>query len=146
MFSFNFRFKKYSILGAALLCASLRALAAEESAPAVAPSSLPHASINCPGITSVPMTADAEQSLPMHLVATLACNEPVSVLSDTEGYNTRVRLSDGKEGYVAHMYLNLDGTANFSGAAAVDAQPATASPVNNVVRWSAGAPGCDQFA
>ncbi len=146
MFSFNSSISKYSLIGAALLCASLPALAAEESAPVVAPSSARRASINCPGITSVPMTADAEQSLPMHLVATLSCNEPVSVLSDTEGYTTRVRLSDGKEGYVAHMYLNLDGSAKFDGSAPVDAQPATATPVNNVVRWSAGAPGCDQFA
>jgi len=29
----------------------------------------------------------------------------MSVLSDDEGYTARVRTSDGKEGYVARMYL-----------------------------------------
>jgi hypothetical protein len=145
MFSFNFNLTKYSLFGAALLCAALPATAAEESAPAVAAASAPRASINCPGITSVPMTADAEQSLPMHLVATLSCNQQVSVLSDNEGYTTRVRLADGKEGYVAHMYLTMGGSGNSIDAANADVQPTTASPVNNVVRWSAGAPGCDQF-
>ncbi len=144
MFRFKFNFKKHSLFGAALLCAALPAIAAEETTPSSAPvASAPRASINCPGISSVPMTADAEQALPMHLVATLACNEPVSVLSDIEGYTTRIRLSDGKEGFVARMYLNM-GDAGYS--ANVDAQPEAASPVNNVVRWQAGAPGCDQFA
>jgi hypothetical protein len=143
MFRYNFNFAKHSLFGAALLCAALPAFAAEESTPAAPVAAAPRASINCPGITSVPMTADAEQALPMRLVATLACNEPVSVLSDNEGYTTRVRLSDGKEGYVARMYITMGDSGRL---ATVDVQPTTASPVNNVVRWQAGAPGCDQFA
>jgi hypothetical protein len=142
---FRFNFAKSSLVGAALLCANVSALAAEESnSGAAAATQLPHATINCPGISSVPMTADAEQALPMHIVATLACEEPVAILSDNEGYTSRVRLSNGTEGYVARMYLNMNATS--AKTIAVDAQPVSASPVNNVVRWQAGAPGCDQFS
>jgi hypothetical protein len=142
---FRVKFAKSSLFGAALLCAALPALAAEESSSGAAPvARLPHATINCPGISSVPMTSDAEQSLPMRVVATLACNEPVAIVADNEGYTSRVRLSDGSEGYVARMYLNMNGGSGR--AAAADLQPTSASPVNNVVRWQAGAPGCDQFS
>ena len=90
------------------------------------------------------MTADAEQTLPMRLVATLGCHESVMILADNEGYTAHIRRAvDGKEGYVARMYLNMDGSA---GSALAVVAPATASPVNNVVRWQAGAPGCDEFA
>ena len=134
---------KSSLLGAALLCATVPALAAEETTNSgVAPvARLPRATINCPGITSVPMTADAEQSLPMRVVATLACDEPVSIVSDNEGYTSKVRLSDGSEGYVARMYLNMHGLV-----AVAALQPSAATPVNNVVRWQSGAAGCDQFS
>ncbi|HMD43890.1 MAG TPA: hypothetical protein VKH45_12475 [Candidatus Acidoferrum sp.] len=141
---FRVKFGKCSLFGAALLCAALPAFASEESGPGVAPvASLPHATVNCPGISSVPMTADAEQSLPMHVVAMLACQEPVVILADNEGYTSRVRLSDGTEGYVARMYLAMNGTDH---AVALEVQPTSATVVNNVVRWQAGAPGCDQFS
>jgi hypothetical protein len=143
---FNFDFVKSSLVGAVLLCAAFPALTAEETnsgAAAVAP--IPHATINCPGISSVPMTADAEQALPMRVVATLACEQPVAVIADNEGYTTRVRLSDGTEGYVARMYLNMNGGAASVTARPADVQPVSASPVNNVVRWQAGTPGCDHF-
>jgi hypothetical protein len=138
----KFTFAKHTLASAALLCAELPALAANEASPAamVAPAS--RASINCPGITSVPMTADAEQSLPMRTVATLSCKESLVVLADNEGYTAHVRRADGSEGYVARMYLRMDGTAT---AAPAERQPASASPVNNVVRWQSGAPGCDTF-
>ncbi len=140
----KFNFAKQTFAGAALLCAGLPALGTTEASSVAPVAQAPRASINCPGMTSVPMTADAEQALPMKLVATLACNEPVSILADNEGYTAHIRRSDGNEGYVARMYLNL----NDAGVAAVPAevQPVSANPVNNVVRWQAGAAGCDQFA
>ncbi len=138
----KFRFAKSIFAETALLCAALPALAANEASGSPAVATVPHANINCPGIASVPMTADAEQSLPMHLVANVSCNETVAILADSEGYTARIRRADGKEGYIARMYLNLDGSAN---SAPIDQPPATATPVNNVVRWQTGAPGCDQF-
>ncbi len=143
---FQVRLGRSLLAGAALLCAAVTAFPAEETTNtgAVPVSRLPHATINCPGISSVPMTVDAEQSLPMRVAATLACDEPVSIVSDNEGYTSKVRLSDGSEGYVARMYLHMHLGADL--VAVADAQPATASPVNNVVRWQAGAAGCDQFA
>jgi hypothetical protein len=129
------------LLGSALLLAAFPAFAAEESSSAATPAMLPSALVKCPGLTSIPMTADAEQTLPLRLVGNLACGEVVSVLADTEGYTAHIRTSDGKDGYVARMYL-------FEGAvtAAAPVRPAvSASPVNGVVRWRAGAPGCDEF-
>jgi hypothetical protein len=139
----KFTFAKSIFAGAALLCAGLPALAANEATSSPAVATVPRASINCPGITSVPMTADAEQSLPMRLVANVGCNETVAILADNEGYTAHIRRSDGKEGYIARMYLNMDGSAT---SGPVDQPAASASPVNNVVRWQASAPGCDQFA
>jgi hypothetical protein len=83
------------------------------------------------------MTADAPQALPLHLLRNLSCAESVVVLSDSQGYTVHVRSADGADGYVARMYLNMGGVA--------DHQPLSASAVNNVARWQAGAPGCDQF-
>jgi hypothetical protein len=88
------------------------------------------------------MTSDAEQALPLRLVRSLSCGENVAVLSDTEGYTAHVRAHDGQEGYVALMFLSAtrDGFAH-----AGDVQPVSAPAVNGVVRWEAGAPGCDHF-
>ncbi len=138
----KFTFAKQVFAGVALLYAGLPALAANETSSAAALAPMPRASITCPGISSVPMTADPEQSLPLRVVAILGCNESVAILADSEGYTVRIRQVDGKEGYVARMYLNMNGTSK---SATEDQQPASASPVNNVVRWQAGAPGCDQF-
>jgi hypothetical protein len=126
-------------LGSAFLLAALPAAASDEAmAPGAAPAV--RATMNCPGISSVPMTADAAQALPLHLVRSLSCSESVVVLSDSEGYTVRVRSADGTDGYVARMYLNMGAAASAS-----DRQPLSAIVVNNVVRWQAGAPGCDQF-
>jgi len=63
-----------ALLGSAFLLAALPAAASEEAvAPAAAPA--PRATVNCPGISSVPMTADAAQALPLHLVRNLSCGE-----------------------------------------------------------------------
>src|SRR5271167_1366730 len=132
---------KSFVFGAAFLLAGLPALAAEESGIARAAAPAARASINCPGISSVPMTADAAQALPLHVLASLGCGQPVAILSDNEGYTVHVRTADGKEGYVARMYLTMSGSASISDDQALS----SATPVNNVVRWQAGAPGCDQF-
>ncbi len=132
---------KHILLGSAIVLLSLRAMAAAENnlASVVPPM---HALVSCPGITSVPMTADAEQALPLRLVANLSCGGDVAVLSDDEGYTALVRSSDGKEGYVARMYLFM---GKSSANLAAPAHPLAATAVNGVARWNAGAPGCDQF-
>jgi hypothetical protein len=127
------------LLSSAFLLAALPATASDEAvAPAAAPA--PRATTNCPGISSVPMTADAAQALPLHLLRNLSCGESVVILSDSEGYTAHVRAADGTAGYVARMYLNTGAAPSVP-----DHQPLSAIAVNNVVRWQAGGPGCDQF-
>jgi hypothetical protein len=134
---------KHCLLGsAAVLLLCLPAMAAEETTSAASVAPQAHALISCPGMTSVPMTSDAEQALPLRLVATLSCGGDVAILSDDEGYTARVRSSDGNEGYVARMYLLMGGGPTKSAA---PVQPVSAIAVNGVARWRAGAPGCDQF-
>ena len=132
---------KHILLGSAALLLSLPAMAAEENNLAIA-APPPHALVSCPGVPSVPMTADAEQALPLRLVANLTCGGDVAILSDDEGYTALVRSSDGQEGYVAHMYLFMGKSSANPGA---PAHPLSATAVNGVARWNAGAPGCDQF-
>ena len=131
------------LFASALLFSALPALGAEES-PGVAPSAAPNAVVKCPGVTSIPMTADAEQALPLRLVASLSCGEGVYILSDSEGYTVHIRTSDGKDGYVARMYLRESEAAPVAPAAPMHHR-SVATPVNGVVRWAAGAPGCDAF-
>jgi len=134
---------KHFILGAAaLLLLSLPAVAAEETSSAAGVAPQAHALISCPGINGVPMTSDAEQALPLQLVATLQCGGEVAILSDNEGYTALVRSSDGKQGYVARMYLFMGSDPAKSAA---PLQPVAATAVNGVARWRADAPGCDQF-
>ena len=131
---------KYLLFSSALFLATGTARAAEEGSAPVAPS-VPHAIVKCPGITSVPMTADAEQVLPLRLVGTLACGESVVVLSDTQGYTAHISAADGRDGYVALIYLALGERL----APVPERQASNATPVDGVVRWHAGAPGCDEF-
>jgi len=132
-------------LGSALLFGALTVSASEASSNPT-PSAPVRAFVNCPGINSVSMTADAEQALPLREVATLTCGAPVSVISDNEGYTAHIRTSDGKEGFVARMYLT-----NEASHAEPIPQPShmveitNATPENGVVRWNLGAPGCDRF-
>jgi hypothetical protein len=138
-------FAKQILFGSALLLAGSPLLANETAANSgVAPP--PRAFVNCPGITSVPMTADQVQALPMRQIATLACGQQVAVLADNEGYTMRIRTSDGQEGYVARMYLTT-ATPVAEPTLILDspAPVANATPVNGIVRWNSGAPGCDQF-
>ena len=132
---------KLLILGTvAGLAASLHAVAAEKSGASVspAPGSL-RGTVVCRGVQNVPVTADAEQALPMKLVARLNCGDEVAVLADSEGYTVNIRTNDGKDGYVARMYLSehaADSKDNHAPEAAVD---------NGIARWQSGAPGSDQF-
>lgn len=132
--------KSTIFLGAGFLLASIPALGANET-PSVAPISLPSAIVKCPGVTNIPLTPDAEQALPLNVIGQLRCGEVVSILADSEGYTAHVRTSDGHDGYVARMYL----FETESAAPAVQRHVSSAAPVNGIVRWSAGAPGCDEF-
>src|ERR1700730_10851405 len=126
------------MFGVALVLASSPVLANEKPASSgVAPS--PRAYVNCPGISNVPMTSDAEQALPMRQIATLACGQQVAVLADNQGYTAHIRTSDGKEGYVAHMYLStatptVQPELEFDSPVPVS----NAVPMNGIVRWTAG--------
>jgi hypothetical protein len=137
---------KQIFFGSALLLAGSPLFANENAAKSgVAP--VPRTYVNCPGISNVPMTSDAEQALPMRQIATLACGQQVAVLADNEGYTARIRTSDGKEGYVARMYLTTATPAPAQPPLEFDtpAPVGNAAPTNGIVRWTAGLSGCDQF-
>jgi hypothetical protein len=136
---------KQLIFGSALVLSGSPLFATETAANSGVAGS-PRAYVNCPGISNVPMTADAEQALPMRQIATLSCGQQVAVLADNEGYTAHIRTMDGKEGYVAHMYLTAS-TPTVQPSLDLDTPTpvSSATPVNGIVRWNAGAPGCDQF-
>ena len=75
---------------------------------ASAEGSVAHQRVACHGASAVPMTFDAEQSLPLKLVANLTCGQEVAVLSDLEGYTVHVSTANGLSGYVARAYLAPD--------------------------------------
>jgi hypothetical protein len=136
---------KQVLFGSALLLAGSPLFAAETAANSGV-AATPHAYVNCPGIANVPMTADAEQALPMRQIATLSCGQQVAVLADNEGYTAHIRTTDGKEGYVARMYLTTAMPVTQPGLEFdTPSSVSNATPVNGVVRWNAGAPGCDQL-
>jgi hypothetical protein len=130
---------KIFLAGSALALAGIGAGAAEETS-SVPVSAAPTAVVKCSAGTSIPLTADAEQALPLRVVASLSCGETVAVLSESEGYTAQVRRRDGQEGYVALIYLNSERKA-----AVKKEVSSSAEPVNGVVRWAAGAAGCDEF-
>jgi hypothetical protein len=76
------------------------AWAQQKPQPSSAPGEGTPAKIKCSGEPYVSITADAEQALPLQLVATAACNEAVSILSDSQGYTLKVRTASGKIGYI----------------------------------------------
>jgi len=98
---------KLLILGTfAGLAASLPSWAAENSGTAAAPAaSAFRRTVVCRGVQNVPVTADAEQALPLHLVTLVNCGELVAIISDSDGYTVQVSTADGKTGYIARMYL-----------------------------------------
>ena len=79
------------LFASTVLFAALPPAAAEETTNPIAPSVFTRAVVKCPGMTSVPLTADAEQSLPLRVVGTLACGSTVSILSAGEGYTAQIR-------------------------------------------------------
>jgi hypothetical protein len=125
----------------ASLAIALPSWAAANSGSSVAAAPGPlRGTVICRGVQSVPVTADPEQALPMHLVTRLNCGDEVAVLSDSEGYTVNVRTADGQDGYVAHMYLS-EHPAN----SAKDRRASEAVVDNGIARWQSGAPGSDQF-
>jgi hypothetical protein len=95
--------------------------------------------ILCRNGSNVPMTADAEQSLPLRLVATLNCGQQVSLLSAGESYTVNVRTSEGKNGYVAWMNVSRGEIAQSQKAVP------TAAVHNGVAHWIAGTPGSERL-
>jgi hypothetical protein len=136
---------KLWMAGALLSLAVALPSSAADSGSASAPvPGVLHSTVVCRGVQNVPVTVDAEQALPMHLVAQLNCGDVVVVLSDLEGYTVNVRTAEGKTGYIARMYLGA--------AAPAPAKPIPASPTveaadksNGIARWQLGAPGTDHF-
>jgi hypothetical protein len=98
------------------------------------------AHILCRGGFDVSMTADAEQSLPLRVVAHLDCGQEVSLLSNSEGYTVNVRTADGKTGFV--LWMNV-----AKGAATVVKKSAVQSAQlhDGVARWIVGTPGSERF-
>ncbi|HXY23661.1 MAG TPA: hypothetical protein VEI73_03370 [Candidatus Acidoferrum sp.] len=95
--------------------------------------------ISCKGYSSVPMTADQEQSLPMKLVANLSCGQEVAVLSDMESYTVSVRTNDGASGYVARLFLTPPVLKSSAAA------PVNAALTNGKAVWQEGAAGSTSF-
>ena len=133
---------KHLILASAVVLAGLPASAAEGT-PTVAPAPASTAVVKCPGVTSIPFTADEQQALPLRIVGSLACGDTVVILADREGYTARIRTKGGQEGYVARMYLITE--SDEPAAPAIKPLPSVAAAVNGVARWEAGAPGCTEF-
>jgi len=123
------------------LAATLPSWAAENSGSRVtaAPGAL-RRTVVCHGLENVPVTADAEQALPMQLVARLNCGDEVAVLADSEGYTVDIRMSNGKDGHIARIYLS-ESPANLP----KDHRAVEAAVDNGIARWRSGAPGSDQF-
>jgi hypothetical protein len=133
--------RKLLVLGSfASLALALPSIAAENSSSSTVnpvPGSL-RATVICRDVKSVPLTADAEQALPMQLVARLNCGTEVALISDSEGYTVNVSTPEGQTGFVARMYLSefTATTVQAMQSAAVD---------NGIARWKSGTPGSDQF-
>jgi hypothetical protein len=96
------------------------------------------ATVVCRDVQSVPVTADAAQTLPMQLVTRLNCGAEVVLLSDSDSYTVNVRTPDGQTGYVAHMYLS-----EFTASTPEAVQSAVSE--NGIARWKSGTVGSDQF-
>src|SRR5437588_8814882 len=135
--------RKFILLGALASLVLSTSSPAEELANPAAPlgSAVPTGKISCNGYLSVPMTADQEQSLPLQVIANLECGQEVAVLSDAERYTVNIRTADGKNGYVARMYLPqpVRKQANVS-------TPGDDAPLNTgVAHWQSGSKGSYEF-
>src|SRR6266436_4175982 len=135
--------RKFILLGALASLALSTSSRAEELANPAAPlgSAVLTGKISCNGYLNVPMTADQEQSLPLHVIANLECGQEVAVLSDDEGYTVNIRTADGKNGYVARMYLTRAVRKRVDALVAAD----NATLNNGVARWQSGSKGSYEF-
>lgn len=97
--------------------------------------------VNCHGLSSVPLTSDEMQALPLQIVTKLSCDQGLVVVGDPESYAVNVRTADGKTGFIASMYLIKAPPPK----PAPRIEPVSASMNNGVARWRPGAKGCDQF-
>lgn len=140
--------KRKLIWGMAASLALIPALQAKEAA--VVAAATPNAKITCQGISGVPMTVDAEQTIPLQLVAMLRCGQPVSILAENQGYTVPVRTADGHAGYVAALYVVRTAVLAEKSepvvvAAKLPVSFGSAKLENGIATWEAGANGCDQF-
>jgi hypothetical protein len=135
--------RRFTLLVVVATLAFGQSARAGESANPAAPASnsILISTISCNGNLGVPMTTDQEQSLPLQILATLDCGQEVAVLSDIEGYTVNIRTQDGKNGYVARMYLTRPIRRRIDSAAPGD----NATVNNGIVRWQSGAKGSAQF-
>src|SRR5712664_4793549 len=129
-------FALLSIVASSLVPASR---AQTDTPAATALPAVPSWKINCPGVRNVPMTADAEQSLPLQVISTLKCGEEVTMLANDEGYTVKIKTADGKMGFVAAIYVKKIPTPRRPPSVE------SASIENGVARWQQGAQGCDHF-
>jgi hypothetical protein len=97
--------------------------------------------VSCNGNLGVPMTVDEAQSIPLQVMVMLDCGAEVQVLSSFEGYTVSVVAPDGRNGYVARMYLTRPVRRRLDTPVPVE----NSTPKNGVVRWQAGATGSVQF-
>jgi hypothetical protein len=132
---------KFMLLGAmaSLLVGGTSQAGEVAKQPATLSSPVLTSTITCNGNLSVPMTADQEQALPLHVTASLRCGQEVTVLSDVEGYTVNILTEDAKNGYVARMYLSHPTLKNIS------APMEDSSLKGGVARWQSGAKGSLEF-
>ncbi len=136
--SITVSFALLSIIASSALVPASGAQTDTQPAATAAPVA-PNWKIACPGVRNVPMTADAEQSLPLQVIATLKCGEDVTVLDNNEGYTVKIKTADGKIGYVAAIYVKKIPAPRRPPS--VD----SANIENGVARWQQDTPGCDHF-
>jgi hypothetical protein len=136
--------RKFALVGAVVSLAVAQAASAQQITKPLSALSSNYAvgKISCHGVNNVPLTADRDQSLPLQLVAKLKCGEQVSVVTDGEDYTIGVRTADGKNGYVARIYLLI--SADDSARPAHQVSSATVQ--NGIARWQPGGAGSDQFS
>jgi hypothetical protein len=91
---------------------------------------LPHARVKCISESEVVVTADPEQALPLEVVAKLACNATVAIVSDLDGYTVRVVTADGRVGYVTRHELVFLPATNQADPSSPPAHPPQAGPSN----------------
>lgn len=133
--------RKSMLLGAIAGLTLIPSSRAAESSdpPSPPPSAILTSQISCKGYSSVPMTVDPEQSIPMRLVANLSCGQEVAVLSDMENYTVNVRTSDGMSGYVARLFLTSPVLKSISSG------PVNATLTNGKAIWQEGIAGSSSF-